>query len=695
MGIKDKFTGWLGGFLSAGVPPPVATPKEEAIATGMAGREFDFDAGINNNYQPRSGHGEVKFADLIYAANNYTLLKIVIATRLDQISAQRWKLTGPKLAVKRVGEILKKPDRRSDFDTFLRALVYEALVTDAVTIMPRKNKLGGIYSLDLIDGSTIEPKLGEDGRIDLSPDGIAYQQILGGLPVYNFSFGEILYRPVNWRVGSKYGRSPVEQVLMACRTGMARDEEIYSRMTRGNMPDKFVVAPEGTSKQLMEAIQEKIDGYFVNFENKAKAKVVPHGTGIIDIERGEIKSELDDQITRTICFAFSISPQQLIQMQNRATAESSSKQALAEGLLPLMRWIERLWNEIIHDYIGYPEVNFVWEEVETLSALEKAQINEIEIRSGVRTVNEVREKLGLKPIEEDEANDDESDPQEAAKGRPLGELSRAKKVQAAAPQNRVAAAVAAALASGIIGQITNLFGGVEADVLRQVGLADLPANATPEQAAIAAKNIAEGLYLAGFTGLADRMRGLMESVAVNAIEATAKRYGDDIQGSVAVANMRAAEYARNRSAELVGMRRNADGNLAPNPAPNMAITDTTRKMIQGEVERAILEGYGHKQIADRLKSSGVFGESRAKTIAITELAQAYINGNNGYYETASVKFKQWAIASDESGVCGVCTDNSHDGIIPWNKPFSGGQMHPTAHPRCHCDIIPYTKMPNK
>ena len=685
MGIKDKLSGWFGGFLSAGSPPPVLIQED----SGLAGRAWDFPTGINNNYQPRLGYGEIKFSDLIHAANNYTLLKIVIATRQDQIAAQKWKLTGPKLAVKRVGEIIKKPDRRSDFDTFLRMMVYEVLVTDALTIMPRFNKVGGIYSLDLIDGTTIEPKLGNDGRIDLSPDGIAYQQVLSGTPVANFSANELIYRPMNKKgARGKYGCSPVEQVLTACKTGMARDEEIYARMTRGNMPDKFVVAPEGTSPSLLEKIQEKIDSYFVNFDNKAKAKVVPHGTSIIDITRGEIKSELDDYIARVICFAFSVSPQQLIQMQNRATAESSSKQAMAEGLLPLMRWIERLWNEVIHDYIGYPDVNFQWEEVETLSALEKAQINEIEIRSGVRTVNEIREAIGLKAI-------DEVQGELMAKGRPLGELSRAKKVQAAAPQNRVAAAVAAALAGGIVGQITDIFGGVEADVLRQVGLANLPTDATPQQAADAAKNIAEGLDLAGFGELANRMRGLMESIAVNAIEATAKRYGDDIPGSVAVANMRAVEYARSRSAELVGMRRNANGDLIPNPAPNMAITDTTRESIRGAVEGAILDGYGHKQIADKLQSLGLFGKKRAETIAITELARAYINGNNGYYESAGARGKQWAIATDESGVCGVCMGNSEDGIIPWDKPFSGGQMSPIAHPRCHCDLIPYMTIPKK
>lgn len=691
-GIGIKIRNWASGLLSAGVAPPVIIDKKESDDSGLAGRAFDFQIGTNNNYSPRSEYGDIKFEDLRNAAKNYDLLKVVIATRLDQLAAQEWSLTGSKLAVKRVMEILKKPDKIHDFDTFLRMAAREVLITDALTIVPRFNALGGMVSMDLIDGTTIEPKLGNDGRIDIDDGAIAYQQVLSGIPVCNFSFGELIYRPMNPAVNSKYGQSPVEQVITMCRTGMARDAEILSRLIDGNTPDRFISAAPETSKQERDLMQGFFDKYFVNATNKSKAKVVPNGTSIIDMPRGEIKTELDDFIIRQICFAFSISPQQLIQMQNRATAESSSKQAWVEGLIPLMRWIERLINEIIHDYMCYPDVYFKWNQIEILSRLELAQANKIEIDSGVLTVDEVRESKGLKPLG-DAVNNGDIAADIVAKGRPLGELARAKKVQAAQPQNRVAAAVAAALAGGIVGQITDIFGGVEADVLRQVGLADLPVDATPEQIAAAAKSIAEGLDLAGFAPLADRMRGLLESIAVGAIEATAKRYGDDIPGSAAVANLRAAEYARTRSAELVGMRRNGNGDLIPNPRPNMAITDSTREMIKSNIEQAILDGYGHKQIADKLKLSGIFGKKRAETIAITELANAYISGNNGYYESAKVKGKQWAIATDESGVCSVCTGNEDDGIIPWDKPFSGGQMHPVAHPRCHCDIIPYMIIP--
>ena len=695
MAIVDKIRGWANSLLSAGTPPQVIVKNTETDESGLAGRQWDFPIGLNNHYAPRSGYDDIKFSDLRNAAKNYDLLKIVIATRLDQLAAQEWSLQGGKLAVKRVMEVLQKPDKIHDFDTFLRMAVKEVFITDALTIIPRFNKFGMMVSMDLIDGTTIEPKLGNDGRIDISDGAIAYQQVLSGVPVANFDFRELIYRPMNPSVNSKYGQSPVEQVIMMCKTGMARDGEILSRLINGNMPDKFVSADPNTTSNasLLEKMQKRLDAYFVNTQNRSKSLVVPDGTKVIDIPRGEIKTELDDFIIRNICFAFSISPQQLIQMQNRATAESSSKQAWVEGLIPLMRWIERLINEIIHDYMGYTDVNFRWNQIEILSKLELAQANKLDIESGVLTVDEVRAARGLKPIENAGKNEVASEMDIAAKGRPLGELSKAKKVQAAQPQNRVAAAVAAALAGGIVGQITDIFGGVEVDVLRQVGLADLPTDAPPEQIATAAKNIAEGLDLAGFSPLADRMRGLLESIAVSAIEATAKRYGDDIPGSVAVANLRAAEYARSRSAELVGMKRNSNGDLIPNPAPSMAITDSTREMIAKNIEQAILDGYGHKQIADKLKLSGIFGKKRAETIAITELANAYINGNAGYYESAKVKGKQWAIATDESGVCEVCMGNADDGIIPWDKPFSGGQMQPTAHPRCHCDIIPYMRLP--
>ena len=60
------------------------------------------------------------------------------------------------------------------------------LVTDAATIYPRYARGGALYSLDIIDGATIKPLIGEDGRAPEAPDP-AYQQILKGVPAADFS----------------------------------------------------------------------------------------------------------------------------------------------------------------------------------------------------------------------------------------------------------------------------------------------------------------------------------------------------------------------------------------------------------------------------------------------------------------------------------------------------------------------------
>ena len=56
-------------------------------------------------------------------------------------------------------------------------LLEDMLVIDAATLYPRYNRGGSLYALDIIDGATIKPLIGEDGRAPEPPDP-AYQQIL-------------------------------------------------------------------------------------------------------------------------------------------------------------------------------------------------------------------------------------------------------------------------------------------------------------------------------------------------------------------------------------------------------------------------------------------------------------------------------------------------------------------------------------
>jgi len=61
-------------------------------------------------------------------------------------------------------------DCRHDFATWLRILVDDTLVIDVATIYPRYARSGAVYSLDVIDGTTIKLLIGEDGRAPAPPD---------------------------------------------------------------------------------------------------------------------------------------------------------------------------------------------------------------------------------------------------------------------------------------------------------------------------------------------------------------------------------------------------------------------------------------------------------------------------------------------------------------------------------------------
>ena len=186
----------------------------------VKGRRFDYSFGANLNYVPRS-EGGITFAELRALADALPLLRAVIETRKDQIAAQNFTVrqrAGAALpdASARVGAalaLLARPDRRRSFGDWLRMLIEDLLVIDAATIYPRYDRAGKLYSLDIVDGATIKPLIGQDGRAPEPPDP-AYQQVLHGVPAADFSAEELLYLPRNVRAHRLYGMSPVEQIAL-------------------------------------------------------------------------------------------------------------------------------------------------------------------------------------------------------------------------------------------------------------------------------------------------------------------------------------------------------------------------------------------------------------------------------------------------------------------------------------------------
>ena len=147
---------------------------------------------------------------------------------------------------------LDRPDRRHSFADWLRMLVEDMLVIDAATIYPRYTRGGSLYSLDIVDGATIKPLIGEDGRAPEPPDP-AYQQVLHGVPAADFSADELLYLPRNARAHRLYGMSPVEQIALTVNIALRRDVATLEYYQFGSVARRVRDPAEGMDAPIRSA----------------------------------------------------------------------------------------------------------------------------------------------------------------------------------------------------------------------------------------------------------------------------------------------------------------------------------------------------------------------------------------------------------------------------------------------------------
>jgi hypothetical protein len=119
------------------------------------------------------------------------------------------------------------------------------------------------------------------------------------------------------------------------------------------------------------------------------------------------------------------------------------------------------------------------------------------------------------------------------------------------------------------------------------------------------------------------------------------------------------------------------------------LAGTTDDAMRELLSTAIDEGVTPDDLASQIEDLGAFGEVRASTIARTELAFAYVQGNvEGWRATGEVSRKRWILGDlhEKPDVCDDCVDA---GDVELDAEFGDtGIDFPPAHPNCVCDVIP-------
>ncbi len=395
----DQVQGRFGGGWQVFGP---GAPIAPAIPAPV--RAWDFPVGINSVTPPRA-YEPFSFAQL-RAFANVELVRLAIETRKDQIERLDWRIT-PRDGVgapepSRVAQITafwRKPDGVTPFATWLRLALEDLLVIDAPAIERRFARGGALVGLDIIPGDTIHPMVDDTGRRPRGSGVVAYQQVIKGAAWADLTDADLIYAPRNPRPNHNYGFSPVEQIIVTINTVIRRQAAQLAYFTEGNLPAGLLNGPEGWSPDQIRDMQLWLDSRLSGqTAEHAKLLWVPSGTRYQAFKDSPLKDEFDEWLARMVAFAFSLPPTPFIRQMNRSTAGADHERGHEEGLEPLKLWAKRLLDGVIQDDLGAPDLEFSWNDAPTVDPMVQARIDDLAIRNGSMTINEVRARRGMPPL---------------------------------------------------------------------------------------------------------------------------------------------------------------------------------------------------------------------------------------------------------------------------------------------------------
>jgi len=404
MAINDKLNGWFGPL----EPIPVVAPENYDV------RQVDYVPGYNRQIRPR-GYEAITFVELRNLAQFCDLVRLAIETRKDQIAKLERKFQPKRLAgesgkdfkarassdrrIAVLEKFFERPDGRHRFSEWMRMIVEDLLVVDAVTLYPRRTLGGGPFTVDVIDPATIAIRIDEDGRLPDYP-GIAYQQIIKGIAAKDLTTRDLVYEIRNPRTGKFYGYSPTEQIVITINTAIRRALMQMAFYTEGNVPEGIGAVPDTWTPEQIQQFQAGFDAYLAgSVENRSKIiwgpsdKVVLTKTSALDEQAGW------EWLARVVQYCFGHPPTPYVKQLNRSSAESQEQAAKDDGLMPIMRFTAQIVTGLIETVFGWGDLEMAWVLEDEPDREKQANIDKIYVAAGIRQIDEVRVDRGFDPLD--------------------------------------------------------------------------------------------------------------------------------------------------------------------------------------------------------------------------------------------------------------------------------------------------------
>ena len=189
---------------------------------------------------------------------------------------------------------------------------------------------------------------------------------------------------------------------------------------------------------------------------------------------------------------------------------------------------------------------------------------------------------------------------------------------------------------------------------------------------------------------AEQIRDILKIRAAEAAVNALQKLDITEQPLFDLVNTDALVYARERAAELVGMK-NVNGEWVENPNQKWAITETTRNGLRDLVTKAYTDGLTPAQLRKEIQGAYNFSKDRSKMIAITEMNRSSTQGTLAALRRSGVVEGKSILLSNDHDVDDLCDSAAEMGVIALDEDFEG-EDGPPLHPQCLCSLVAHVSM---
>ena len=357
--------------------------------------------GVTANVMPKATAANLRrFAETPVARRAINVIK-------DRVAGMEWKIQarrGRSLSELPFGDervrvltaVFERPNPDDSFRSFAEQVLEDVIV-------------GGFGAAELVatgdaehplmmwpvDGATVRIKSDWDG----SPDSVRYVQMLGyGGEQVVLADEELSYIRLNPRTHTPFGLGRLEVAFETVNAFLSAHK--YASRLASNSVVQYALWLQGLAPAQHERVirwwQDEIEGTgrvpILSVEQKPEVLRFANGTD------ADLRLQWQEFLLRIIADAFDL-PAMFLGIEgdvNRSTASELSEHAFRTAIVPTAKlFAEHMTRDAISKRLGWDDLEFVFVGIDATNEREQAEIDEILIRSGVLTVDEVRARRGL------------------------------------------------------------------------------------------------------------------------------------------------------------------------------------------------------------------------------------------------------------------------------------------------------------